>query len=73
MKPRYPMIEKYDKDHRARYIEEGQVTKIVKKITLILVHEVCKTNKHFYMSLVRSFDPPSICASTSPDQPVAYR
>jgi hypothetical protein len=27
------MLEKkYDKDHRARYIEEGQVTKIVKKI-----------------------------------------
>jgi hypothetical protein len=60
-------------DHRARYIEEGQVTKIVKKITLILVHEVCKTNKHFYMALVRSFDPPSTCVSTSPDQPVAYR
>jgi hypothetical protein len=33
MEPRYPMLEKkYDKDHRARYIEEGQVTKIVKKI-----------------------------------------
>jgi hypothetical protein len=44
--------EEYDKDHRARYIEEGKVTKIVKKITLILVHEVCKTNKHFYMSLL---------------------
>jgi hypothetical protein len=32
MEPRYPMLEEeYDKDHRARYIEAGQVTKIVKK------------------------------------------
>jgi hypothetical protein len=31
MEPRYPMLEEgYDKDHHARYIEEGQVTKIVK-------------------------------------------
>jgi hypothetical protein len=30
MEPQYPMLEdEYDKDHRAHYIEEGQVTKIV--------------------------------------------
>jgi hypothetical protein len=30
MEPRYPMLEEeYDKDHHARYIEEGQVTRIV--------------------------------------------
>jgi hypothetical protein len=50
--------EEYDKDHRARYIEEGQVTNIV-IFTLTLVREVCKTNKQFCMSLVGSFDPPS--------------
>jgi hypothetical protein len=28
--PRYPMLEEeYNKDHRARYIEAGQVTNIV--------------------------------------------
>jgi hypothetical protein len=60
MEPRYPMLEEeYDKDHRARYIEAGQVTKIIKKITLTLVHEVCKTNKHCFMSLIGSFGPPS--------------
>jgi hypothetical protein len=44
---------------KARYIEVGQVTKIVIFFTLTLVHEVCKTNKHCFMSLVGSFDPPS--------------
>jgi hypothetical protein len=30
MEPWYPMLEEeYDKDHRARYIEEGQVIRIV--------------------------------------------
>jgi hypothetical protein len=30
MEPPYPMLEEeYDKDHRARYIEVGHVTKIV--------------------------------------------
>jgi hypothetical protein len=29
MEPRYLMLEEYDKDHWARYIEEGQVTRIV--------------------------------------------
>jgi hypothetical protein len=30
MEPLYPMLEEeYDKNHRARYIEAGQVTKIV--------------------------------------------
>jgi hypothetical protein len=30
MEPWYPMLEEeYDKDHRARYIEEGRVTRIV--------------------------------------------
>jgi hypothetical protein len=26
MEPQYPLLEEYDKYHRARYIEEGQVT-----------------------------------------------
>jgi hypothetical protein len=51
--------EEYDKDHWTRYIEEGQVTKIVIFVTLTVVCEVCKTNKQFCMSLVGSFDPPS--------------
>jgi hypothetical protein len=86
--PRYPMLEEEDdKDHRARYIEVGQVTKFVIFFTLTLVRKVCKTNKHCFMSLVGSFDPPSqgprwghsdgflraICAPTSPGQPVGYR
>jgi hypothetical protein len=29
MESRYPIVEEYDKDHRARYIEERQVTTIV--------------------------------------------
>jgi hypothetical protein len=59
MEPRYPMLEEeYNKDHRSRYIEEGRVTRIIIFCTLILVREVCKTNKHFCMSLVGSFDPP---------------
>jgi hypothetical protein len=59
MQPRYPMLEEeYDKDHHTRYIEEGQVTRIVIFFTLILGCKVCKTNKHFCMSLVGSFDPP---------------
>jgi hypothetical protein len=29
MESRYPMLEEYDKDHQARYIEAGQVAKIV--------------------------------------------
>jgi hypothetical protein len=50
MEPRYPLLEEeYDKDHQARYIEEGQVTLIVIFCTIILVREVCKTNKHFCM------------------------
>jgi hypothetical protein len=50
MEPLYPLLEEeYDKDHQARYIEEGQVTLIVIFCTIILVHEVCKTNKHFCM------------------------
>jgi hypothetical protein len=58
MEPRYPMLEEeYNKDHRSRYIEEGRVTRIIIFCTLILVREVCKTNKHFCMSLVGSFDP----------------
>jgi hypothetical protein len=52
MEARYPMLEEeYDKDHRARYIEEGQVTMIVIFCTLILVLDVWKHNKHFCMSL----------------------
>jgi hypothetical protein len=58
MGPRYPLLEECDKDHRACYIEEGHVTRSVILFTLILVHGVCKTNKHFCMSLVGSFDPP---------------
>jgi hypothetical protein len=49
--------EEYDKDHYARHIEEGKVTRIAIFFTLIIVREVCKTNKHFCMSLVGSFDP----------------
>jgi hypothetical protein len=56
----YLMLEEeYDKDHQARYIEAGQVTKIVKFFTLTLVREVCKTNKHCFMSFLGYFDPPS--------------
>jgi hypothetical protein len=29
MEPQYSMLEEYDKDHWAWYIEEGQVTRIV--------------------------------------------
>jgi hypothetical protein len=50
--------EEYNKEHRAHYIEEGHVTRSVILFTLILIHEVCKTNKHFCMTLVGSFDPP---------------
>jgi hypothetical protein len=50
--------EEYDKDHRTHYIEEGHIPRIVIFFTLILVCEVCKTNKHFCRSLVGSFDPP---------------
>jgi hypothetical protein len=58
MERQYPMLEEeYDNDHRARYIEEGQVTSFVIFCTLILVREVWKANKHFCMSLVGSFDP----------------
>jgi hypothetical protein len=60
MEPLYLMLEKeYDNDHRARYIAVGEVTKIVIFFTLTLVHEVCKTNKHCFMSLLGSFNPPS--------------
>jgi hypothetical protein len=60
MNPLYSMLEEeYNKDHRARYIEAGKVTKIVIFFTLTLDREVCKTNKHCFMSLVGSFDPPS--------------
>jgi hypothetical protein len=59
MEPRYLMLDEYNKDHQARYIEAGQVTKIVFFFTLTLVREMCRTNKHCFMSLVRSFDPPS--------------
>jgi hypothetical protein len=57
--PYLTLEEEYNKDHRARYIEEGQVTKILIVFTLTLIHEVCKTNKHFCMSLVGSLDPSS--------------
>jgi hypothetical protein len=60
MEPPYSMLEEeYDKDHRAPYIEAGQVTKIVIFFTLTLVREMCRTNKHCFMSLGGSFDPPS--------------
>jgi hypothetical protein len=52
MEPWYPMLEEYDKDHWARYIEEGRVTRIVNFFcTLILAREMWKLNKHFCMSL----------------------
>jgi hypothetical protein len=87
MEPPHLMLEdEYNKDHHARYIEAAQVTKIIKKITLTMVHEVCKTNKHCFMSLLGSFDPPSqgprwghgdgfrraLHAPTSPGQLVGY-
>jgi hypothetical protein len=53
------LVEEYDKDHRTRYIEAGQVTKIVIFFTLTLVRDVCKTNIHCFMSRLGSFDPPS--------------
>jgi hypothetical protein len=60
MEPLYLMlVEEYDKDHRTRYIEAGQVTKIVNFFTLTLVRDVCKTNIHCFMSRLGSFDPPS--------------
>jgi hypothetical protein len=60
MEPLYLMlVEEYDKDHRTRYIEAGQVTKIVIFFTLTLVRDVCKTNIHCFMSRLGSFDPPS--------------
>jgi hypothetical protein len=60
MEPPYLMLEEeYDKDHQARYIEAEQVTKDCNFFTLTLVHEVCKTNKHYFMSLLGSFNPPS--------------
>jgi hypothetical protein len=60
MEPPYLMLEEeYDKDHRACYIQAGQVTKIIIFFTLTLVCEVCKTNKHYFMSHLDSFDPPS--------------
>jgi hypothetical protein len=86
--PPYPMLEEeYDKDHQPRYIEAGQVSKIVIFFTLTFIREVCKTNKHYFMSLLGSFDPPSqgprwghddgfrraLHAPTSPGQLVGYR
>jgi hypothetical protein len=36
MEPQYPLLkEGYDKYHQARYIEEGQVTRIVNIFSLI--------------------------------------
>jgi hypothetical protein len=59
MEPQYPLLEvEYDKNHWARYIEEGAGNLIGKFVyPFILLHEVCRTNKHFFYFNCRFFGP----------------